>query len=417
MIRIHGPRRYTIMAILYVLLFLNIPELHGNLRNQITFYQPYIEEQLHIAKSKADPALRIIMQNVLKHSTTIKVNGITKRIINSNITENVDTSSSWQLRKQSSITAQQFNDVLQEYNSPAAGVGEYVVQYANKQNIDAAYILYIFIRESTAGTNKSWAGYKPDGSTTHNVGNIICAGYSTCYEGFRDYTTWEEGFAAAIDNLVSYNEQNGITTIDAAIERWAPPRENDTEGYKTDLKDTVGSWRQANAGQIAATSEGFGNAEVSAPIQYNGEGKQVSTDLALTGCLGTNVRSAHNSSPALHDVTIPPHSDWSFNENWVINGDGQGVDCGVYYGGICDMAARYSNSGRKIGLLSHIARHTDAAGNPLTLDNVDPEDSVGIWSSGGRGGGDLVLENTSDKTAKLQAVIDGNTFRVYAWYE
>ena len=34
---------------------------------------------------------------------------------------------------------------------------------------------------------------KPGGATTHNVGNIICAGYATCYGRFRDYDTWSQG--------------------------------------------------------------------------------------------------------------------------------------------------------------------------------------------------------------------------------
>lgn len=406
-------KRIYLLGIVYMLLALNIPEVNKDVQARVRFADPIIRQQLSVARDKAEPALLSIYKDLAQRSTiTIADNGNVVRILD----VTTDTSDTWSLTRGNSITAEQFDAILRDYNSPALGVGKPVSDYAASKKIDNAYILYIFIHESTAGTNRNWAGYKPDGSTTHNIGNVICAGYPTCYGRFRDYPSWEAGFKGAIDNLVAYREQNGINDITMAINRWAPSTENDTNGYVDNLKATVTKWRQANKGEFVATSAGIGEPNVSSPIPLN-ISKAVSTDLGLSGCLGINVRSGYNSSPKLKDITIPPHSDWSFNENWIINGDGQGVMCGVYYGGICDMAARYSNAARKIGLISHIAKHTDASGALLKLNNVDWEDSVGIWSSGGRGGGDLILENPTDRIAKLRAEIDGDIFRVTAWFE
>lgn len=388
-------RRIYILGIVFILLALNIPEVTGDIRNKVTFYSSRINDRLRVAKDTAEPVLQSILQDIQR--TTVSSNGIP-----------VDTSDTFSMDHDPSITAEQFDAVLREYNSPAAGIGIPITKYAQEKNIDTAYVLYMFIQESTAGTNPNW------NADTRNPGNIICAGYHSCIGGFRAYKSWEEGFKAQVDLLADYRDTNGISSIDAAIERWAPPRENDTPAYINGLKKHVSKWRQANKGDFVATSAGMGESSVSVQRAVL-RGQQASTDLVLEGCMMNTVPSAYASSPGLQDVSIPPHTDWSFNENWIIV-DPEKHICGVVYGGVCDMAARYSNAARKIGLISHIARHTDVKGNPVTLASVDPEDSVGIWSSGGRGGGDLILENTTDRVAYLRAELDGNVFRVIAYF-
>ncbi|MFN3372500.1 MAG: hypothetical protein ACK44M_02910, partial [Chloroflexus sp.] len=99
------------------------------------------------------------------------------------------------LRVAPSLSPAQIDQILRSYGSPAAGTGEIWYRLGVEYNIDPAYAIAFFIHESSAGTNLNWAGRKPDGSTTHNVGNIICAGYPTCYGRFRDYPDWETGIA------------------------------------------------------------------------------------------------------------------------------------------------------------------------------------------------------------------------------
>jgi hypothetical protein len=91
------------------------------------------------------------------------------------------------------VSAQFIDSVLAHYGSPAQGTGEIWVEMGRRYGIDPAYALAFFIHESSAGTNPGWAGIKPGGGSTHNVGNIICAGYATCFGRFRDYDSWDAG--------------------------------------------------------------------------------------------------------------------------------------------------------------------------------------------------------------------------------
>lgn len=384
--------RIYALGIIFCILALNIPEVHGNIRNRITFYSPIVASRLSSARDIVEPAIVSIIGD-LQQKATVTING---KPIN-----NVDVSDNWQLDHRNSLSAEQFDAILRDYNSPAAGVGKPVTDYAQEKNIDNAYVLYIFIHESTAGTSSNW------NAETKNVGNIICAGYSNCIGRFRKYNTWEDGFRASIDNLVAYRE-DGTTNIDTAIQKWSPPNENDTDGYITSLKENVRKWRSVNQGKFVAVGD-KGPLSVFKP--FSTSVKQVeSIPLVLSGCLGTNVDAAYNSSPGLREITIAPNKDWSFNEHWTIDYNA-GVACGVFYGGICDMAGRYSNAAHQLGLETEYTYHG------FNLNNLSAEDSTAIWSDGSRGGQDLILKNTTNKTAKLRSYITGGEFIVTAWFE
>lgn len=152
------------------------------------------------------------------------------------------------LRVAPSLSPAQIDQILRSYGSPAAGTGEIWYRLGVEYNIDPAYAVAFFIHESSAGTNPNWAGRKPDGSTTHNVGNIICAGYPTCYGRFRDYPDWETGIAdwyRLID--VEYIRGRGLQTVAEVIPIYAPAFENDVQGYINVVTSLVDRWR---AGQV-----------------------------------------------------------------------------------------------------------------------------------------------------------------------
>ncbi|MGC8951258.1 glucosaminidase domain-containing protein [Chloroflexus sp.] len=152
------------------------------------------------------------------------------------------------LRSAPSLTPAQIDEILRSYGSPATGTGEIWYRLGLEYNIDPAYAIAFFIHESGAGTNPNWAGMKPDGSTTHNVGNIICAGYPTCYGRFRDYPDWETGIAdwyRLID--VEYIRWRGLQTVADIIPIYAPSFENDVQGYIQVVTGLVDRWR---SGQI-----------------------------------------------------------------------------------------------------------------------------------------------------------------------
>lgn len=147
------------------------------------------------------------------------------------------------------IGAAQIDAILAEYGSPAAGTGQAWVDLGLRYKIDPAYAVAFFIHESSAGTNQGWAGIKPDGSTTHNIGNIICAGYPTCFGRFRDYPSWETGIEDWYKLIaVEYIEGRGAHTIEQIIPIYAPSFENDVPRYVGAVNDLVRGWR-AQAGR------------------------------------------------------------------------------------------------------------------------------------------------------------------------
>jgi hypothetical protein len=153
-------------------------------------------------------------------------------------------SGDYALRAPPSLTAEQIDRILDSYASPAAGTGQIWYNLGLERGIDPAYAVAFFIHESAAGTAQAWAGLKPDGSTTHNVGNIICAGYATCYGRFRDYPSWQVGIAdwyRLID--VEYLQGRGHQTVADIIPVYAPSFENDVNGYVHVVQRLVDQWR------------------------------------------------------------------------------------------------------------------------------------------------------------------------------
>ncbi len=154
----------------------------------------------------------------------------------------------YSLRAPPSLTPQAIDRILESYGSPAAGTGEVWYNLGLQYGIDPAFAIAFFVHESAAGTAQAWAGLKPDGSTTHNVGNIICAGYATCYGRFRDYPSWSEGIEdwyRLID--VEYLQGRGHQTVADIIPVYAPSIENDVQGYVNVVQNMVDDWRSQGA--------------------------------------------------------------------------------------------------------------------------------------------------------------------------
>jgi hypothetical protein len=148
------------------------------------------------------------------------------------------------LRAPPSLLPQHIDEILTSYGSPAAGSGQAWYNLGREYGIDPAFAVAFFVHESTAGTAPGWAGWKPDGSSTHNVGNIICAGYPTCFGRFRDYPTWEAGIRdwyRLID--VEYLKGRGHQTVADIIPVYAPAVENNVALYVNTVQQLVDTWR------------------------------------------------------------------------------------------------------------------------------------------------------------------------------
>ncbi len=150
----------------------------------------------------------------------------------------------YDLRAAPSLNAQQIDQILASYGSPATSTGQIWVTLGQQYGIDPAFAIAFFIHESSAGTNPNWAGVKPGGTTTHNVGNIICAGYATCYGRFRDYPSWEAGIEDWYRLIaVEYIQGRGTVTVQQIIPIYAPSFENNVDGYIGAVTRMVDTWR------------------------------------------------------------------------------------------------------------------------------------------------------------------------------
>ena len=143
------------------------------------------------------------------------------------------------------LSAQFIDSVLAHYGSPAQGTGKIWVAMGQRYGIDPAYALAFFIHESSAGTSPAWAGVKPGGGSTHNIGNIICAGYATCFGRFRDYDSWDAGIEDWYKLIATeYVNDRGALTVEQIIPIYAPSFENDVNNYVQTVVGLADSWRQ-----------------------------------------------------------------------------------------------------------------------------------------------------------------------------
>ncbi len=143
------------------------------------------------------------------------------------------------------ITAKQIDEILRVHGSPATGTGQYWIEAGVEFGIDPVYALAFFMHESNLGTNPNWVGLKPDGSTTHNIGNITCADYPTCLGRFRDYPDWQSGIHDWF-RLISVEYVNGwgVATVEGIIPHYAPSSDqNDEPLYIENVKQFVAQWR------------------------------------------------------------------------------------------------------------------------------------------------------------------------------
>jgi hypothetical protein len=147
---------------------------------------------------------------------------------------------------QPTITVAQIEKVLASYNSPAVGHGQEIYDLGLKYGINPAISLAFFIHESGAGSNPAWAGWKENGDTTKNIGNIICTAGYRCHGRFRDYDTWGEGIEDWY-KLISelYIGEWGRTTVEQIIPKYAPAADNNDESaYINVVKRLVEGWQR-----------------------------------------------------------------------------------------------------------------------------------------------------------------------------
>ena len=136
-----------------------------------------------------------------------------------------------------SLSAVFIDRVLARYGSPAVGLGRVLVADSQQLQIDDAYALAFFLHESSFGTTGV-------ARFTHSLGNIICSGYATCFQGFRSYASWQVG-AWDWFRLIKYEYlPRGLSTVQAIVPVYAPASDhNDVPAYIAAVVQAVATWR------------------------------------------------------------------------------------------------------------------------------------------------------------------------------
>lgn len=138
-----------------------------------------------------------------------------------------------------SISASFIDSILCSASSPACGTGQALYNDGLQYGIDPAYALAFFQHES---------GYGKYGvaRVTLGLGNIRCSSGYRCIDGYRAYKSWPEGYADWYQLISTlYIHQLHLTTIEQIVPVYAPPVENDTQGYIAAIQAQVIAWRKA----------------------------------------------------------------------------------------------------------------------------------------------------------------------------
>ena len=137
-----------------------------------------------------------------------------------------------------SISAEQADDILCKAKSPACGTGHELYLYGTQYGVDPGFALAVFKHESGYGT----AGVARE---TLSLGNIRCAGYPTCKDGYRSYGSWQQGYSDFY-RLISGPAYvgAGLDTPEKIMPKYAPSGDgNNPTAYATDVEQSIASWR------------------------------------------------------------------------------------------------------------------------------------------------------------------------------
>jgi hypothetical protein len=136
-----------------------------------------------------------------------------------------------------SLSAAFVDRVLATYGSPAVGLGRALVADSLRFHIDDVYALAFFLHESSFGT----AGVA---RVTRSLGNIICSGYGTCFQGFRLYSSWQVGAWDWFRLLASEYLPRGLSTVQTIVPVYAPSSDgNNPDSYIVAVLHAVATWR------------------------------------------------------------------------------------------------------------------------------------------------------------------------------
>lgn len=140
------------------------------------------------------------------------------------------------------ITAQQIDQILCKYGSPACGTGQDLYNLGQQHNIDPAFALAVFFNESNFGK----AG---EAAYTRSLGNLRPVDDEAFErDGYAAFYTWQDGyksFYALISGPVY--EGAGLITVESIIPVYAPSGDgNSPSHYISTVESAMSLWRSGS---------------------------------------------------------------------------------------------------------------------------------------------------------------------------
>lgn len=230
-------------------------------------------------------------------------------------------------------------------------------------------------------------------NTTQDAPGATCYNVDPCV---KNYPSYEVGMQATVETLLS--DHPGYAEIVAGLQ---------TNDVARAFDGIVASPWGTHAALIADVYAEM--APVPAPVAQ--DGAYASNPIAIGGddC-GWNIQVALEANGgALQEVRIAPSETFSFNATM---GNPDAIPyrtcMGVPGGNWCNLAARYAQVARALGLVPQFQDHGvgDLGGGP--------ENSVAIWNKDGIAGAgqDLLVTNTTDRPVFFVARSDGATVTI-----
>ena len=149
----------------------------------------------------------------------------------------------------------------------------------------------------------------PLGVRNNNPGNLRQWGdMPRDAKGYAMFPTADAGLAAAIKNLRAQQQVHGLNTIESIISKWAPPSENDTGAYISDVvkRTGFGAKQRLNLDDAATVAP-----LLSSIIKHEGNGAAYSDEMinkavaAQLGAAGTGAQQ--KSGPQQVEVALTLH--------------------------------------------------------------------------------------------------------------
>lgn len=157
------------------------------------------------------------------------------------------TPSPYNIMGKPTISAAYINQILASAHSPAAGLGQTIIDLGKQYGIDPVFLVAIFQHESAFGTTG-------EARVTLSPGNERCIKERPCIDqdrgGYAQMKSWTDGFDRLNFLLLNGYVRGQITgqylvTIDQIIPIFAPKGDgNDTQAYIQLLKQNVVIMRQ-----------------------------------------------------------------------------------------------------------------------------------------------------------------------------